>query len=199
MMDARNYRQELDICSGILTTEAKKPVSHGWTYAAFSLASSRLGNPRGLARDLSAAQYCAHADPRWIQFYEFTFWERWTLNTAYYFPTHGLYQQAFTDALVQDWRGFIDLFACVLDTWKDTSFSFKGIYTLNGISVDGIWDHGKISVILNPNGAREIELRVSEELGTIAASGQKNHIRSFSGVDIVTLVFDGNTPVVLSN
>lgn len=182
-----------------LTSQARKPISHGWTFAAFALSSSRLGQPDGLESDLSAAQFCAHADPRWIQFYEFTFWERYTLHTAYYFPTQGLYQQALTDALVQDWQGFTDLFACVLKKWHDKRFAFKGIYTLNGVSVDGVWDNGKFRVTLHPNGAEKLEIRVSAGQSTVNVNGNKNNEKSMNPGDIVTISFDGNNPVVLEN
>ncbi|NJM93451.1 MAG: hypothetical protein HC842_01235 [Cytophagales bacterium] len=148
-----------------LTSEARKPISHGWTYAAFALASSRMGSPEALASDLSAAQYCAHADPRWIQFYEFTFWQRWTLSTAYYFPTHGLYQQAITDALVQDWRDTVDVFACLLPTWEQAEFSFHGLHTLNGVAVSGQWYHGKYRLVLTAPTGRRVVLRVMQGQG----------------------------------
>lgn len=182
-----------------LTAEAKKPVSHGWTFAAFSLASSRLGNPGGLASDLSAAQYCAHADPRWIQFYEFTFWERYTLNTAYYFPTHGLYQQALTDALVQDWQGYVELFACMMEEWKTQKISFKGLYSLGGVSVDGHWDNGKFSVIIHPNGAGSVQLKISTVTGTIQISGDKNEIRLCKAGEKILLDFLDNQSIQLFN
>ncbi len=120
---------------------------------------------------MSAAQYCEHADPRWIQCYEFTFWERYTLATAYYFPTHGLYQQAYTDALVQDWQGYVNIFACLVDAWNIAPLIFKGLYTLNGVSVEGIWDNGKIDVLLHPNGTSNIKIKISTATGVIGISG----------------------------
>ena len=182
-----------------LTTQARKPVSHGWTFAAFALASSRLGKPEGLASDLTAAQYCAQADPRWIQFYEFTFWERYTSKLSYYFPTHGLYQQALSDAVVQDWQGFTDVFACILPQWKSQRFSFKGLYTLKGASVDGVWDNGSYRIVLNPNGADELPIRISGGTGDIRVSGAKNDVRTIQAGEKIVVVFDGTNPVVLSN
>lgn len=180
-----------------LTVQARKPISHGWTYAAFALSSSRLGQPDGLESDLNAAQYCAHADPRWIQFYEFTFWERYTLHTAYYFPTHGLYQQALTDALVQDWQGFTDIFACMLPGWKDKRFAFKGIYTSGGVSVDGVWDNGKFRITLYPNGAEKLDIRVSEGQSDVKVKNDKNGLKSFNPGEIVTIGFEASEPVIL--
>ena len=182
-----------------LTTQARKPVSHGWTFAAYALASSRLGQAEGLASDLSAIQYCANADPRWIQFYEFTFWERYTLHLSYYFPTQGLYQQAFTDALVQDWQGYTELFGCIIDGWKQERVAFKGLYTLNGVSVDGYWDSGKMRVVLNPNGADHVRIMVSTAEGTIQAKGQKDGVDGFLPGEIVEFAFEGEQPIVLYN
>ena len=182
-----------------LTINAKKPISMGWTFAAFALASSRLGQPQEFTRDMSAAQYCAHADPRWIQFYEFTFWERYTLATAYYFPTQGLYQQAYTDALVQDWQGYVNIFACMTDEWKKAPLAFKGLYTLNGVSVDGKWDNGKINIMLHPNGASNIKLKISTLTGPISVGSEKNKLKSFNAGEIVTLEFDGDKPIRLFN
>jgi hypothetical protein len=183
-----------------LTTQARKPVSHGWTFAAYALSSSRLGQPGGLARDLSAIQYCANADPRWIQFFEFTFWERYTLHLSYYFPTQGLYQQAFTDALVQDWQGHTELFGCMLQNWRDDRVAFRGLHTLNGVSVDGEWNRGKIRVKLTPSGNRTaIRLRVAGLNGMIRTEGQKGKTDRFVAGEIVELAFEGDRPIVLYN
>ncbi len=182
-----------------LTTQARKPVSHGWTFAAFALASSRLGKPEGLASDMTAAQYCAQADPRWIQFYEFTFWERFTTKLSYYFPTHGLYQQAFTDALVQDWEGYVNIFGCLLDNWKNDQLSFKGITTLNGVSVDAIWNKGKYRIELHPNQSTFVEVKVSAGEGSIKVSGDKNAVTTLQKGEVMKLEFNGNEKIVLSN
>ncbi|TVQ11167.1 MAG: hypothetical protein EA361_12995 [Bacteroidetes bacterium] len=182
-----------------LTHQARKPISEGWTYAAFALSSSRMGSPEGLNSDLSAIQYCAHADPRWIQFYEYTFWERWTLSTAYYFVTHGLYQQALSDAIVQDWQGFVDIFSSILPQWADQRFSFKGLYTLHGVSVDGVWDNGHFRIVLNPNGASELPLRISRGTRKIKVSGAVNDPETIEPGEKVVVVFDGNNPVIIRN
>lgn len=182
-----------------LTKHARKPISEGWTYAAFALSSSRMGSPDGLNSDLHAIQYCAQADPRWVQFYEFTFWERYTLHTAYYFVTQGLYQQALSDALVQDWQGFTDIFATVLPQWEKQRFSFKGLYTLHGVSVDGVWDNGRFRIVLNPNGADQLLIRISDGTGEIKVSGAKNDVNTIQTGEKVLVIFDGNNPIVLSN
>ncbi|WP_373497169.1 glycosyl hydrolase family 95 catalytic domain-containing protein [Aquiflexum sp.] len=182
-----------------LTSEARKPISQGWTYAAFALSSSRMGSPEGLNSDLHAIQYAAHADPRWVQFYEYTFWERYTLHTAYYFVTHGLYQQALSDALVQDWQGFADIFATVLPQWENRRFSFKGLHTLKWVSVDGVWDNGHFRIVLNPNGAQELPLRISGGKGNIKVTGARNDISSIKTGEEVLVVFEGDNPVVFEN
>jgi len=182
-----------------LTDLARKPISQGWTYAAFALSSSRMGNPEGLNSDLHAIQYMGHADPRWVQFYEYTYWERTTLATAYYFVTHGLYQQALSDAIVQDWQGFTDIFACILPQWETQRFSFKGLYTLQGVSVEGVWDNGSFRIVLNPNGAKELPVRISGGTRNMKVSGATNDIHSIKPREKVVLVFDGNNPVIISN
>ncbi len=182
-----------------LTFEATKPITLGWTFGEFFLASVRMREPNQALKDLSAIQMCRGADPRWIQFYESSFWTGWHFNKAYYFPMHALFMQGFTDMLVQDWRGYVDLFACVFDEWKDQSFSFAGIHTLDGISVDGNWDHGRIKIVLHPNGAKTVKLRISSDSGMFQAVGQKHGPASFRSGDIVSFVFSGSQAITLTN
>ena len=180
-----------------LTTEALKPVTHGWTYGAFLLASSRMRSPEGFKTDINAVQYYAGADPRWIQFYEYTFWERWHLKLAYYFPTQGLYQQAYTNAIVQDWRGYADIFACLLPEWKKEKIAFKGLRVTGGAKVSGQWDNGSFSVTLSPGSKKEVEVRISQNIKGITATGQKEGPESFNGNEIVRFTFDGDKEIVL--
>jgi hypothetical protein len=181
-----------------LTAQAKKPVSHGWTYAAFALASSRLGNGEGFARDMSAAQFCAHADPRWIQFYEFTFWERWTVHLAYYFVTHGLYQQAYTDALVQDWRGYVEVFAALMPQWEDQSLAFHGLSTLDGVTLDGYRDREGLHLVIHPGKASSIPLKVSSAKGKLKVSGDAGQVGEIVAGEIVELRFSQGRDVIIS-
>lgn len=95
--------------------------------------------------------------------------------------------QDYTDAVVQDWRGFVDLFACVLDEWKDKSFAFKGVSTLDAISIDVVWDKGKIIVIVHPNGAEKLVLPISADCGQIHASGHDQGPAAFSSHEKVVL------------
>ncbi len=177
------------------TSQAKKPVSHGWTYGAFALASSRLGDEEAFASDLSAIQYYSGADPRWIQFYEFTFWERYTVDLSYYFPTQGLYQQAFTDAVVQDWRGYTDLFAAVLPDWKDKGIDFKGIVVKGGARIDGTLHADGMEVTIHPGYEDYIEIRVSQNFDNIEISGAKEGPEGFEGNEKIRLKFDGDKPI----
>lgn len=181
-----------------LTTQAKKPVSHGWTYGAFALASSRLGAEEAFAKDLSAIQYYSGADPRWIQFYEFTFWERYTIDLSYYFPTQGLYQQAFTDAVVQDWRGYTDLFATVLPGWKKQGVTFKGLVVKGGATIDGSLQGDEMEVTIHPGYEDYIELRVSQDFENIAVTGMKEGPSQIKGNQKVKLFFNGTEPINLS-
>ena len=181
-----------------LTTRAKKPVSHGWTFAAFALASSRLGSEEGLMNDLDPIQYYAGADPKWIQFYEFTFWERYTIHLSYYFPTHGLYQQALSDALVQDWQGFTELFATVLPEWKEKGVSFKGLVVKGGAIIDGEMKGDEFSITIHPGWEESIELRISQDAENITASGQKEGPETFNGNQKMKFQFDGDNQIALS-
>lgn len=182
-----------------LTTQAKKPVTHGWTYATLALSSSRMRSPSAFSKELSAIQYYAGADPRWIQFYEYTFWERYTLNLAYYFPTHGLYQQAFTDAVIQDWRGYIDLFPALLKRWEKDPLVFKGLTLRGGIKAEGKWDKGNFKVTLNPGNKEEFKLRVSRDIENIHANGQKKGPDTFAGNQLVSFTFNGEKPIMITH
>ncbi|MFW5879851.1 MAG: hypothetical protein ACOCUV_03415, partial [bacterium] len=159
------------------------------------LASSRLGDEEAFASDLSAIQYYSGADPRWIQFYEFTFWERYTVDLSYYFPTQGLYQQAFTDAVVQDWRGYTDLFAAVLPDWKDKGIDFKGIVVKGGARIDGTLHADGMEVTIHPGYEDYIEIRVSQNFDNIEISGAKEGPEGFEGNEKIRLKFDGDKPI----
>ena len=179
-----------------LTAEAKKPITLGWTFGEFALASVRMRDPHAFAKDLSTLQLCRGADPRWIQMYESSFWTGWHLMKSYYLPMMGLWLQSYTDMLVQDWRRTIDLFACLMPEWKDKDIAFHGIHTKGGVEVDGRWSAGKFTITLTPAGGKEARVMVSQE-STISVSGQKNDIDSFEGFKEVTLEFDGEKPIIL--
>lgn len=182
-----------------LTLRAKKPITMGWTFGEFFLASVRMRKPEQAKKDLSTIQICRGADPRWIQFYESSFWPGWHMNKSYYFPMHGLFMQGYTDMMVQDWRGYVDLFACVFEDWKDKSFSFHGIRSLNGISVDGTWQNGKIKVVIYPNRARSVDLRLPPQFKNISVSGHQDGPSSLKGGQVVHFEFNRNHPIVINN
>ncbi|MDD6210755.1 MAG: hypothetical protein PUB21_09150 [Bacteroidales bacterium] len=182
-----------------LTDEANKPITLGWTIGEFALASCRMRDAAAVEKDLSAIQLCRGADPRWIQFYESSFWEGWHLSKSYYFPMMALYLQMYTDALVQDWRGYVDLFPCLLEGWGKDKFSFHGIHVKDGAIIDGRWDNGKFEVTILPGASAAIELMVTPETGTIRAEGQKEGPATFKSGEKVTLAFKDAKPIRLSN
>jgi len=159
-----------------LTRSAYKPITLGWTIGQFALASCRMHDPEAFARDLSAIQPCRGADPRWIQFYESSFWEGWHLAKSYYFPMMGLYLQAFTDVVVQDWKGTVELFGCVLPDWRTSEFSFHGIRSLNGCVVSGKYDNGSgyVEIEVKADGVLPVSLAFPNSMLRIRS-------RNFSG------------------
>ena len=182
-----------------LTENAKKPITLGWTIGEFALASCRMRNAEAVEKDLTTIQLCRGADPRWIQFYESSFWEGWHLSKSYYFPMMALYLQMYTDALVQDWQGYIDLFPCLLKGWDKDDLAFHGIRVLGGAVVSGKWKSGKLNVIVTPGTAREITLMVTPEAGIIMAKGQQNGPATFRSGQRVQFTFNSSQPIVLEN
>ncbi len=181
-----------------LTARARRPHSPGWTLGEFALASARMGDGEALETDLRAIQPCRMADPRWIQFYESSFIEGWHLKKAYYFTTSGLYLQAFTDCLVQDWRGFVDLFACLLPGWAERSLGFEGLRARGGVILSGAWQQGGFEVTLRPAGATSVRLRVGRADARVHATGQATGPADFAGMQVVELTFDAENPIVLT-
>ena len=182
-----------------LTIDAKKPVTRGWTIGEFALASCRMRDAEAVEKDLSAIQLCRSADPRWIQFYESSSWEGSHLRNAYYFPMMALYLQMYTDALVQDWRGYVDIFPCLLKGWDKSSFAFHGIHVTGGAVIDGTWNNGKFKVTITPGTEKDIMLMVTPEAGRINAKGQENGPASFRSGEQTMFTFSGSRAIVLSN
>ena len=77
--------------------------------------------------------------------------------------------------------------------------AFKGLYTPNGVSVDGNLERGKMRAVLNPNGAERVRIKVSTAEGTIRAKGQKEGVDGFLASEITEFVFEGEQPIVLYN
>jgi len=153
-----------------LTHTALLPISHGWTFGEFILASARMRSGKEVARDLSMVQPARYADPYWIQFYESSMREPWHMKKAYYFTTSGLYLQALTDCVVQYCRGTVDLFAAILPEWEQKDFFFHGLRTDGGLKVSGRWQAGAFRVTIEPSRDVEMPVRVSRDVQGIRAS-----------------------------
>ena len=182
-----------------LTKDARKPLTLGWTIGEFALTSCRMRDPAALKKDLLGIQPCHGADPRWIQFYESSFWPGWHMNKSYYFPMMALYLDTFTDAIVQDWRGYTDLFACLLPEWQGLPLTFKGIRTAQGITVSGYLKGQEMNVIIQPSGAKDADIRVSGKWKHLSADGMKDGPSIFEGNQVVHFVFDGAKAIRLSH
>jgi len=182
-----------------LTYKANMPMTLGWTIGDFALSSCRMRSPGNLVKDLSAIQPCHAADPRWIQFYESSYWPGWHESKAYYFPMMALYLQTFTDVVVQDWRNYVDIFACILPDWENKDFEFHGINTKGGSIVSGWWKKGKFEITIDPGAAKKISLMVSREIEKIYIIGNKDGLKSFKGKQLVNLQFDGKNKLILKN
>ena len=190
----RAWQQRYD-----LTQRARRPLSLGWTLGEFALASARMRAPAELEKDLRAIQPCRMADPRWIQFYESSYQEGWHLSKAYYFTTSGLYLQAFTDTLLQDWRGYADLFACLLPGWETKRFSFAGWRVRGGAAISATWNRGRFKVVIRPKKAESIRVRISRPDITVTATGQASGPAEFPGNTIVEFTFNGRKPITLAS
>ncbi|NLF38386.1 hypothetical protein GX586_03005 [bacterium] len=181
-----------------LTTRAYEPLSCGWTFGAFTLASARMRSGSELARDLSMIQPARYADPLYIQFYETSSRVGWTHKGAYYFTTSGLYLQALTDAVAQDCRGMLDFFAALLPEWEHAVFSFSGLRMRGGITANGRWDHGSFEIVLMP--ARDVSLpvRVSRDVTGISLREHNGRVTTFDGQAEVPVAFFAGCPAVIT-
>lgn len=108
------YAAREDLCAG-----AKEKFYHGWTLAAFWLATSHAHEGDSLQRELANALPAQYVDPEWIQIYETS----GAKHSPYYVTSHGLYLQAITDALVSDHWGATELGAAIPATWRGASHS----------------------------------------------------------------------------
>ena len=181
-----------------LTERARRPHTAGWTLGEFILASVRMGAPAEALKDLRAIQPCRGADARWVQFYESSFIEGWHLHAAYYFTMSGLYLQAFTETVVQDWRGYLDLFACLFPGWEEQELAFHGLRGRGGAAVSGWWNRGTFEVTVVPGAARSQRLRVARPGLAVSARGQATGPASFAGGEVVEFAFEPGVPLVLN-
>lgn len=151
-----------------LTADAEEPRSHGWTFALFALASARMGDGEALQADLDLVQPARYADGQWFQFYESSCRLGWQHKKPYYFPTSGLYLQALTEAVAQDWRGRIDFFSALPPSWRDGRLSFRGLQMRGGIIATG-W--------CEPDGFR-IKLAASRDFrGVVGVGGDTGVVK----------------------
>jgi hypothetical protein len=168
-----------------LTHTALLPVTCGWTFGEFTLASARMRSGTEVARDLSMVQPARYADPYWIQFYESSMREPWHMKKSYYFTASGLYLQALTDCVVQYCRGTLDLFAAILPEWEGQEFFFHGLRTDGGLVVSGEWKAGSFRVAIDPSHDVDMPVRVS-------LPGREIELRDADGRRVV---FQGNEDV----
>lgn len=129
-----------------LTALAEEPRSYGWTFALFALASARMGDGRALQEDLDLVQPARFADGLWFQFYESSCRHGWQHKKPYYFPASGLYLQALTDAVAQDWRGRIDFFRALPPAWLKGRTAFHGLRMRGGLTASGWYEEGRFEV-----------------------------------------------------
>ncbi len=121
------------------------------------------------------------------------------MNKAYYFPMMALYLETFTDAVVQDWRGFTDLFPCLLPAWEGQRLEFKGIRTAQGVEVSGYVKGTQMEVTISPVAAKHLDLMISGDRSGIRAEGMKSGPVRFDGNVVEHFVFDGQKPIRLSH
>lgn len=138
---ARAWRDRLR-----LTAQAEEPRSFGWTFALFALASARMGDGRALQEDLDLVQPARFADGLWFQFYESSCRLGWQHKKPYYFPASGLYLQALTDAVAQDWRGRVEFFRALPPGWLAGRTAFQGLRMRGGLTAGGWLDNGDFEV-----------------------------------------------------
>jgi hypothetical protein len=182
-----------------LTHQALFPISCGWTFGEFILASARMRSGKEVARDFSMVQPARFADPYWIQFYESSMREPWHMKKAYYFTTSGLYLQALTDCVVQYCRGTVDLFAAILPEWEQKNFFFHGLRTDGGLIVSGIWQAGAFRVLIEPSRDVEMPVRVSRDVVGIRASEAGGPSWTFNGQAEYRVSFHAGRAVTLES
>jgi hypothetical protein len=181
-----------------LTSHARQPHSPGWTLAEFALASARMRSGADLAHDLRQIQPARLADPMFIQFYESSDRLGWSHKKAYYFTTHGLYLQAITDAVVQDCRGILDLFAALLPEWETDTIRFSKIRTRGALRVSGVWRRGAFRVTIEPERDVTMPVRVSRDVRGIRMEDADGAIvREFDGGQEVSVNFRAGQTVTL--
>jgi hypothetical protein len=113
--------------------------------------------------------------------------------------TQGLYQQAYTDAVVQDWRGYIEIFASLMPHWGNDPIEFKGMTVNGGITIDGIRKRGKLRLVIHPGPADSARLKISSLEGTLKVEGDVDTIGSLKAGEITELKFKEGRDVIITS
>lgn len=85
------------------------------------------------------------------------------------------YCDAIHNMLIQDHLGYLELFPCVPDEWKDIKIAFENLRTLGGVTVSATYRGGKIvRLALNCKDKTEVKIKDSYGLKELLEScGQK--------------------------
>ena len=150
-----SWRRRYELCRG-----TREPKSPGWTFGQFLLASVRMGDGSAAQRDLGLVQPARLADAEWIQFFETSDRNGWTSRMAYYFTTMGLYVMAMLEAVVQDWRGRIDVLPALLPRWGDGPIAFERLHLRGGLVASGRYEEGRLEMELSASADVETKLAV---------------------------------------
>ncbi len=187
-----SWRERYGLCEN---THA--PISYGWTFGQYTLASARMGDGQAVQDDLSLVQPARFADPHWIQFYESSCRNGWSHKKPYYFTVMGLYLAALNDCVVQDCRGFIDIFPALLPRWNDKDIYFENMHMCDGLIISGklINEDCKISIICRHH--QNIKLRIGQA-GTYVAVLGPNEKVEFAGGEIIELESQANMIGIVS-
>ncbi|MBQ8658921.1 MAG: hypothetical protein IJ506_07270 [Clostridia bacterium] len=108
------------------------------------------------------------------------------------------YCDAIQNMLVQDHLGYLSLFPCVPDTWKNKKLSFRNFLTYNGVRIGASYENGKVTTFT-------ISSQKQTELTIKNVFGQKN-LRFSDGREICcetgqnfTLIVKGKVSLLYKN
>ncbi len=146
----------------VLCRHTRQPTSLGWTFGQFALASARRQDGEALQEDLSLVAPARFADAEWMQFYESSCRHGWSHKKSYYFTVMGLYVMAMADALIQDYRGRVDILPAPLPRWGSQDLAFANLHLRDGLVAAGRREGGRLTVTLRATRDVETALRVHE-------------------------------------
>jgi hypothetical protein len=132
----------------LLCRKTREPTSLGWTFGQFALASARRQDGAALQQDLSLVAPARFADAEWMQFYESSCRHGWSHKKSYYFTVMGLYVMAIADAVIQDYRGRIDILPAPLPRWGREDLAFDHLHLRDGLVAAGRRENGRLTVTL---------------------------------------------------